>query len=62
MAVWLVGFLEGRVLELKLIVDSMFFFSSCSLFKIRLIMRLIQGIDEIFLSTSFWISRFGFHP
>jgi hypothetical protein len=32
MAAWLVGVIEGEVLESKSIIDSMFFFTSYSLF------------------------------
>ena len=44
--------LVGRALELKLIIGSASF-ASYPPFRIQLTIRLIQGIDEIFSSTSF---------
>ena len=53
MAVWLVSAVEGEVLESKSIIDSASFFASYPPFLIQLTIHLIQGVDEIFSSTSF---------
>ena len=43
---WLVGIVEGEVLESKSIVDSVSFFASYPPFSIQLTIRLIQGVDK----------------
>ena len=64
MAAWLVGAVEGRVLESKSIVDSASFFASYSSisFRTRLTIRLTQDIDEIISSIFFCMCGFGSHP